>query len=126
MSYGYQTASPDRYDILKGFARGNRKETTPSERVLWDALRKSLEGWKFRRQHPIADYIADFVCLSRKLVVEVDGEYHHSEEQQHDDTVRTHYLQQMGFRVIRFSNKEIDTDTKSVILRIKEALTKKI
>jgi very-short-patch-repair endonuclease len=64
------------------------------------------------------------VCLREKLVVEVDGEYHNAEEQQHDDAIRTHYLQQMGFHVIRFDNQEVDTDVMSVVLRIKEQLTK--
>ena len=126
MSYGYQTAAPDRYDILKEFARQNRKNMTPSEQALWNALRKSLGSWRFRRQHPIGDYIADFICLSEKLVVEVDGEYHNTEEQRIDDKVRTHSLRQMGFRVIRFSNQEVDADIVSVIRRIKEELTKDV
>ncbi len=126
MSYGYQTAAPDRYDILKEFARQNRKNMTPSEQALWNALRKSLGSWRFRRQHPIGDYIADFICLSEKLVVEVDGEYHNTEEQRIDDKVRTHSLRQMGFRVIRFSNQEVDADIISVIRRIKEELTKDV
>ena len=126
MSYEYQTAAPDRYDILKEFARQNRKNMTPSEQALWNALRKSLGSWRFRRQHPIGDYIADFICLSEKLVVEVDGEYHNTEEQRIDDKVRTHSLRQMGFRVIRFSNQEVDADIISVIRRIKEELTKDV
>ncbi len=124
MGYGYQTAASDRYNILKEFAKQNRRQMTPSEETLWEALRKYLDGWKFRRQHPIGDFIADFVCLREKLVVEVDGEYHNAEEQQHDDAIRTHYLQQMGFHVIRFDNQEVDTDVMSVVLRIKEQLTK--
>lgn len=126
MSYGYQTAASDRYDILKEFAKQNRKNMTPSEQALWNALRKSLGSWRFRRQHPIGDYIADFICLSEKLVVEVDGEYHNTEEQRIDDKVRTHSLRQMGFRVIRFSNHEVDADIISVIRRIKEELTKDV
>ena len=126
MSCGYQTAAPDRYDILKEFAKQNRKNMTPSEQALWNALRKSLGSWRFRRQHPIGDYIADFICLSEKLVVEVDGEYHNTEEQRIDDKVRTHSLRQMGFRVIRFSNQEVDADIISVIRRIKEELTKDV
>ena len=70
------------------------------------------------------DYIADFVCLSDKLVVEVDGGYHDDADQQHDDQIRTDYLLEKGFRVIRFRNEEVNTDIKSVILRIKEELNK--
>jgi len=124
MGYRHETAAPDRYDLLKDFARKNRREMTESERILWDALRNSLQGYKFRRQHAIMDYIADFVCLSEKLVIEVDGGYHEDEAQQHDDQIRTDYLQEKGFRVIRFKNEEVNTDVKSVILRIKEELNK--
>ncbi len=125
MGYKYETAAPDRYDLLKEYARENRREMTESEIILWNALRHSLQGYKFRRQHPLMDYIADFVCLSEKLVIEVDGGYHDDEQQQHDDQIRTDYLQEKGFRVIRFRNEEVNTDVKSVILRIKEELNKK-
>ena len=63
MSYKYETAAPDRYDLLKTFAKYNRREMTQSETILWKALRKELRAYRFRRQHPIGDYIADFVCL---------------------------------------------------------------
>jgi len=124
MSYRYETAAPDRYDLLKENARKNRKEMTVSEKVLWDALRHKLQGYKFRRQHAILDYIADFVCLSEKLIIEVDGGYHDDEVQHHNDEIRTHYLEERGFRVIRFKNEEVNSDVKSVILRIKEELNK--
>ncbi|MBR3471910.1 MAG: endonuclease domain-containing protein [Prevotella sp.] len=124
MGYKYETAALDRYELLKAFARKNRREMTKSERILWDALRSSLKGYRFRRQHAIVDYIADFVCLSEKLVIEVDGGYHDDLDQQHDDIIRTDYLEGKGFRVIRFKNEEVDTDVRSVILRIKEELNK--
>ena len=57
MSHRYETAAPDRYEILKRFARKNRKEMTVSETILWDALRHEIQGYKFRRQHTIGDYI---------------------------------------------------------------------
>lgn len=124
MRQEYETASPDRYDILKDFARKNRKEMTKSEDILWNALRKNLQGYKFRRQHIIMDYIADFVCLSEKLVIEVDGGYHEEPEQQHDDQIRTDYLQKRGYRVIRFKNEEVTSDIKYVINKIKDELNK--
>ena len=124
MEYEYETASPDRYEILKDFARKNRKKMTESEDILWNALRKNLQGFKFRRQHIIMDYIADFVCLSEKLVIEVDGEYHDEPEQQYDDQIRTDYLQKRGFRVIRFTNEEVTSNIKFVINKIKDELNK--
>ncbi len=122
--YGYETAAPDRYVILKDFANKNRREMTESERILWNALRNSIQGFKFRRQHPIGDYIADFVCLSKKTVIEVDGSYHNSNEQQQNDQIRTDYLQTRGFRVIRFENEEVNSNIKGVIQSIIEELNK--
>jgi len=122
MSYKYETAAPDRYDLLKTFAKYNRREMTQSETILWKALRHELRAYRFRRQHPIGDYIADFVCLSRRLIVEVDGGYHDTCEQQDDDQMRTDYLNQMGFEVMRFKNEEVDFDVKAVISMIKEKL----
>ena len=122
MSYGYETAAPDRYEILKDFARKNRKEMTASETSLWDALRRELQGYRFRRQHAIGDYIADFVCLEGKLVIEVDGGYHEQPLQQQDDQQRTTFLESKGYKVIRFNNEEVDLNIKEVIIRIKEEL----
>ena len=123
MGYDYETAAPDRYLLLKDFARHNRREMTESETVLWNALRKIQSGFRFRRQHPIGDYIADFVCLSAKLVIEVDGGYHNDPAQQEADLVRTEALQSKGFQVIRFKNEEINDDVKTVVMRIKEYLS---
>ena len=74
--FGSKTASPDRYGILKTFAKENRRNMTLCERLLWDALREELREVRFRRQHPIGDYIVDFACLPKRIVIEVDGGYH--------------------------------------------------
>lgn len=79
-------------------------------------------GEEFRRQHIIYDYIVDFVCLDRMLVVEVDGAYHAEREQMEDDEVRTAHLEQIGFRVVRFSNEEVLSDIESVLERIRNEL----
>lgn len=97
---------------------------TQSEIVLWNALRQEIKGYKFRRQHPIGDYIADFFCVTKRLVIEVDGGYHDDPQQQQEDQWRTDYLLSKGYHVLRFKNEEINCDTKSVISRIKEELTK--
>ena len=124
MKRNFETASPDRYDILKAYARQNRREMTPSEAVLWQGLRNEFRGIKFRRQHPIGDYIADFLCLKAKLVIEVDGGYHDKPQQQLEDQWRTEFLQSKGYRVIRFTNEEVSSQLKGVISRIKEELIK--
>ncbi len=95
---------------------------TKSETVLWQALRNEFRGIKFRRQHPIGDYIADFLCLTEKLVIEVDGAYHSEPQQQQEDLWRTEFLQDKGYKVIRFTNEEVNTNVKGVIRRIKEEL----
>ncbi len=117
-----KTSSPDRYDILKDFAKKNRREMTESEEVLWNSLRKLNCGFRFRRQHPVGDFIADFICLKRKLVIEVDGGYHEEPIQQIDDQMRTDYMERKGYTVIRFKNDEILYDLPTVIMRIKEIL----
>ena len=66
-------------------AKANRKDPTEAENILWNALRNRATGYKFRRQHPIESYIADFVCLETWLIVEVDGGYHTSETQKAED-----------------------------------------
>ena len=122
MSFHYETAAPDRYELLKDFAKKNRREMTVSERLLWEALRKLNCGYHFRRQHPIGDYIADFICIKKMLVIEVDGGYHNEPIQQQDDQVRTDYLESKGYTVIHFKNEEINNNLQEVIIRIKKQL----
>jgi very-short-patch-repair endonuclease len=88
-------------------ARELRANETAAEAKLWSALRaKQLGGFKFRRQHPIGQYIADFVCLPARLVIEVDGATH-GEDREADDQARTAYMERCGFRVIRVWNGDI-------------------
>ena len=119
MSYDYETAAPDRYELLKDFAKYNRREMTESETVLWNALRNMKARVRFRRQHPIGDYIADFICLPAKLVIEVDGGYHEEPQQQELDEQRTEFLISKGYQVIRIKNEEISNDLNKVVMRIK-------
>ncbi len=125
MGHKYETAAPDRYDLLKAFARQNRREMTECETILWKALRTELTGFRFRRQHPIGDYIADFICIPAKIVIEVDGGYHNEPEQQKADEDRSEFLISKGYRVIRFKNEEISNDLQKVMTRIKNILFNK-
>ncbi len=122
MRYSYNTASPDRYLLLKGLAEKNRQYPTDAEKVLWKRISKRSLGHKFNRQHIIGDYIVDFVCLERHLIIEVDGEYHHTEEQMRDDEERTEALERMGFEVVRFENIDVLRDTDKIIEKIKSLL----
>lgn len=115
----YNTASPDWYDILKANAKKNRQNMTEAETVLWQCLRARALGVQFRRQHPVLDYIADFVCLPKKLIVEVDGGYHLTQEQTELDGIREERLRTMGYHILRFTNEEVLYETSSVLDRIK-------
>ena len=95
---------------------------TAAEDRLWQELRADKLGVHFRRQHVIGMYIADFVSLKNLLVIEVDGDYHSTPEQQLLDMERTMFLQRKGFRVIRFTNQEILTDIESVMSKIIKSL----
>ncbi|MCR5872104.1 MULTISPECIES: endonuclease domain-containing protein [unclassified Sphingomonas] len=101
-------------------ARSMRSEMTQPERELWTALRaKRLEGVKFTRQVVIGPYIADFVCRSRKLIIELDGATH--DDSTHDDG-RTAYLETQGYRVIRFWNNDVMNNLDGVLAALSEAL----
>ncbi|TDN38236.1 endonuclease domain-containing protein [Hymenobacter sp. UV11] len=101
------TTDRKRWKNLKEFARDNHKQPTPAEAQLWQALRGNQLGPRFRRQHAIADYIVDFVCLPAWLVVEVDGEIHQKPEAVEYDGGRTHALQECGFLVVLYPNEAV-------------------
>lgn len=119
----YNTANPLNYELLKENAKNRRKNPTDAENFLWQNLQnKNLENYKFRREHIIGDFIVDFVCLSKQLVIEVDGGYHNEENQQELDIARTEYLNKQGFTVIRFTNENILFDIENTLGAIKVAL----
>ncbi len=102
-------------------ARELRRHGTTAEAILWECLRdRQLAGAKFRRQHVIGPYIADFYCHEARLVIEVDGGIHL--EQQAEDHERQANLEAQGYRVMRFTNERVLTDTDTVLAEIAEAL----
>ena len=108
-------------EILKSRARTMRSNATEAEQYLWQHLRKAqLKGNKFRRQHVIGNYIADFVCIPQKLVIELDGSQH-MENHQYDDK-RTKWLMDEGYRVLRFWNNQIFNEMDGVLELIMKAL----
>ena len=116
----YKTASPDIYKALKANAREHRKNPTLAEQVLWRHIRDNALGVKFLRQHIIEDFIADFVSLENRLIIEVDGAYHTEQQQIANDELRTAMLGKMGFRVIRVTNEEVLYNTIETIEYIKK------
>jgi 5-methyltetrahydrofolate--homocysteine methyltransferase len=116
---GYMTADPTSYKILKEFSEQHRSMPTQAEETLWQLIKsKKLEGYKFRRQHVIGSYIADFVCLDRNLIIEIDGLQHQLPDNSLSDDDRTLWLNMKGFRVIRFKNEEVINKTEDVLNRI--------
>jgi len=121
--HAYYHASAREYEQRKAFARENRKNPTPAEEKLWQALKgKKLCGFKFRRQHIIGEYIVDFVCLQKHLIVEVDGSVHDQGEAPLLDAERTSRLEAKGFRLIRFRNEAVLTDVHEVLKVILQSL----
>ncbi|MFV5690588.1 UvrD-helicase domain-containing protein [Flavobacterium sp. LT1R49] len=119
---GYMTGGNYSHLLIEK-AKEMRKQPTHAEKVLWMELKsKSLEDYKFRQQHLIDDFIVDFVCLSKKLVVEVDGDYHFTEEQVELDNNRTITLNKLGYKVIRFTNEQVIKSISEVLKRIQEEL----
>ncbi|MGN6213470.1 methylmalonyl-CoA mutase family protein [Parafilimonas sp.] len=115
-------ADPVLYGRLKEFALTHRKEATVAEEVLWDKLRAKKEGYKFRRQHIIGQFIADFVNLQKGLIIEVDGNYHQLPEMKISDVERTKELKHFGFEVLRFTNDEILYNLENVVNKIHATL----
>lgn len=107
------------------FSKVLRKVGTDAEDILWQALRrKQLSGFKFRRQHPLDKYIADFYCHEAKLIIEVDGGIHNNTDNKEYDNNRSYELEQLGIKVLRFTNEEVNDNLKMVLNVIKRHLEK--
>ncbi|MBV7268643.1 DUF559 domain-containing protein [Winogradskyella luteola] len=114
----YRTARPSTYKLMKELQLESKKNNTEAEHILWESLRGKKLGYKFRRQHIIDEFIVDFVNIEKRLVIEVDGNYHNSIQQQEIDEVRTLILKDLGFKVIRFKNEEVIGNIDSALDKI--------
>ena len=113
----FRNTSPE----LEAAARTMRASMTSSERVLWANLKGGrLGGARFRAQHALGQLVLDFVCCRARIVVEVDGPYHEAQPQK--DTERDKHLASMGYRVLRFSNKDVNNEIARVLATITSAL----
>ena len=100
-------------------ARELRKTSPDAERAIWQAVRnRQLDGYKFRRQHPVARYFADFACVEVQLIVELDGGQHFEPEAIEADRRRTEALNRAGFEVLRFTDREALLERDGVLIRI--------
>jgi very-short-patch-repair endonuclease len=118
-------ALPRASRVSFGRARALRKKLTDAEARLWSVLRRDTLGVRFRRQHPIGPYIADFACHPLRLVVEVDGATHGEDVELRHDARRDGYLMSKGWRVLRFTNEAVYTNLEGVVeaigLTVREA-----
>lgn len=105
------------------YAQLLRDNPTPAEKILWEKLRQNQLGEKFRRQHPIKEFIVDFYCHKLKLIIEVDGSIHNIPEVADLDTGREYELNELGLKIIRFSNEDIFNNLTDVIQKVKYELS---
>ena len=104
---------------LKKYSRQLRKDMTDAEKVLWSKIRgKQLKECQFYRQKPIGNFIVDFYCQKANIVIELDGGQHYNAEGKTKDTQRDTYMEDMGLRVLRFSDRDIFKNLESVIEKI--------
>jgi urocanate hydratase/very-short-patch-repair endonuclease len=119
----FQTANPATYKLIKEFVDEHRKFPTEAESVFWNFIKsKKLENYKFRQQHIIGDYIADFVCLDRMLVIEIDGLIHQLPNVKVNEDERTKWLNEAGFEVMRFTNDEVLLDSENTLNKLLKKL----
>ena len=115
----------DASDKIFEFAKELRHSQTSAENFLWQILRnRRIEGTKFRRQHPLGNFVADFYCHEAKLVIELDGSIHEITEVKQYDNERQAAIEQLGLTVLRFTNDEIFSDIDKVIQKIINHLNK--
>lgn len=116
----FNEAHPLVFDLAKQL----RKNMTHAEMILWGYLKGGFEGLRFRRQHPVNMYIADFYCHKLKLVIEVDGDIHSNDDVKQNDQKRETDLMEMGYTVIRFTNNRVEKEAKTVLEEIKTQVYK--
>lgn len=119
----YNTADSFVYKHIKDARKNLVDNPTKAEEILWKHLKSCKTGYKIRRQHVIDKYVVDFVCLSHKLVIEIDGPIHLQQIEQ--DQLRTYDLNDKGYSVIRFTNQEVYENAELVVDKIKEVLRNK-
>ena len=118
MNYSNHPATKDYRQLL-------RKTETPAERMLWRKIKgKQLDGYRFRQQHGYGPYVLDFYCPSLRLCIELDGDVHDEERVRIKDEERTEFLCEQRIHVLRFRNKDVETDVDGVLNRVREYINK--
>ena len=118
----WMVADTMEYGLLKENAKANRNNMAEAESAFWSLAKGSGLGEKCKRQYIIGEYIVDFFFRKSMLIVELDGGYHFTEEQQKEDAIRQDWLEHMGYKVLRFTNEQILFDTDRTLAEIKKHL----
>jgi cyclase len=107
---------------LKDRRRELRKRSTKTEEILWSKIKDNQLGCKFKRQHSFGGYILDFYCSKYKLIIEIDGSTHNTKDAREYDKIRDEYFNELGYKTIRFLNKEVRDEIEKVLRIIKDNL----
>ncbi len=99
-----------------------RRKSTPEEEMLWQELRNSKFGYKFRRQHSIGGYVVDFYCAKARLVIEIDGDSHNTSDQKELDGIREEFLKDFNHKILRFKNSDVRNNIDEMISKIKKTV----
>ena len=118
----WHTADIIDYKLLKDNAKANRRDMTEAESAFWQIAKGNGLGQKCRRQYIIGEYIVDFFFRQSMVIVEIDGGYHYTEEQQKKDKERQDWLEQKGYKILRFTNEQVLLDTDKTIETIKNKI----
>jgi cyclase len=110
--------------IIFANARKLRNEPTASEVIFWGLLKQHFSNYRFKRQHPISQFIADFYCHKLKLVIEIDGSIHLSDEAKNSDQLRDEFMQKLNLKIIRFTNDEVSKNGEVVVGKLKDFIGK--
>ena len=110
--------------IIFANARKLRDEPTGSEVIFWSLLKQHFSNYRFKRQHPVSQYIADFYCHKLKLVIEIDGGIHLSNEAKNNDKIRDEFMQSLDLKIIRFTNDEVSKNWEVVVEKLKNFIEK--
>lgn len=105
--------------IIFANAKKLRLEPTAAEIIFWNLLKQYFPEFRFKRQHPISDFIADFYCHKLKLVIEIDGSVHNSREAKSNDKVRDQFMESINLKILRFSNEDVCKHNEAVIKKLK-------
>jgi very-short-patch-repair endonuclease len=96
-----------------------RRNSTAQEEILWKQLRGNQLGQKFKRQHSVGGFIADFYCANKKLIVEIDGSVHHTQDAKEYDQIRDKYFKDLGYTTLRFWNNDVENNLQEVLKKVR-------